>query len=120
MRLHHHAVGERVFYAGHRFPYLVCNEPCTIIRCLESMRSEPQYQIHSVHRPYEHMAGEDELSRGAMPMRSFREPEFPNFLDGGGMNEAANLNLVPLDRLPRRARHKNEPDYLLRAGGHVR
>jgi hypothetical protein len=109
MKAHHYAVGDHVLYTEQRFPHLVCKQPYTVVGCLDSRRSEPQYQIRSANRPYDCVAGEDELSRDASPMSAFREMKIPDSLNFGSMNEPANLNLVPWPSLPRRAQHKNEP-----------
>lgn len=114
MRSHHFAIGDHVLYTEHRFPHLVCKQPYTIVGCLDSRRSEPQYQIRSATRPYDCVAGEDELSRDASPMSAFREADVSDPLDGTGMSEPANLNLVPWPALPRRAQHKNEQPYPFR------
>ncbi|UVF18194.1 hypothetical protein HPT29_016965 [Microvirga terrae] len=114
MRAHHFAVGDHVLYTERRFPHLVCKQPYTIVGCLDSRRFEPQYQIRSETRLYDCVAGEDELSRGGSPMSAFRNGEVPDFLDGTGTTEPANLNLVPWTSLPRRARHKNEEVCALR------
>lgn len=114
MRIHHFAVGDHVLYTEQRFPHLVSKQPYTIVGCLDSRRAEPQYQIRSAIRPYDCVAGEDELSRDASPMSAFREVDISEFLDGTGMNEPANLNLVPWLSLPRRAQHKNEQAYPFR------
>jgi hypothetical protein len=111
MRNHHFAVGDHVLYTEHRFPHLVCKHPYTIVGCLDSRRFEPQYQIRSASRPYDCVAGEDELSRDASPMSAFRDVDVSDFLDGTGVGEPANLNLVPWLSLPRRAQHKNEQTY---------
>lgn len=114
MRAHHYAVGERVLYTEQRFPHLICRQPYTVIQCLDSRRSNPQYQIRSASRPFDCVAGEDELSRDGLPMNVSQQPDFPSFLDCNLMNEAANFNLVPWDSLPRRTRHKNEKPRLAR------
>ena len=108
MKAHHYAVGDHVLYTEQRFPHLVCRQPYTIVGCLDSRRSEPQYQIRSTARPYDCVAGENELSRDAPPMAAFRQGDIPGLLDFTGMDEPANLNLVPWMNLPRRAHHKNE------------
>jgi hypothetical protein len=54
------------------------------------------------------VAGENELSQASLPGKAFREADIPGIMDCSSLNEAANLNLVPLVGLPRRARHKNE------------
>ncbi|MBB4039371.1 hypothetical protein GGR34_001013 [Microvirga flocculans] len=108
MRSHQYAVGDHVLYTEQRFPHLICKQPYTIVGCLDSRLSEPQYQIRSVARPYDCVAGEDELSQDASPWSAFQEPDVPSFLDCRGLGEPANLNLVPWVDLPRRAWHKNE------------
>jgi len=108
MRGHHYAVGDRVLYTEQRFPHLICKQPYTIVDCLDSRRSEPQYQIRSTSRPYDCGAGEKALSRDASPMGASRQEDASGLPDFNGMNEPANLNLVPWMNLPRRARHKNE------------
>lgn len=112
MKAHHYATGDHVLYTEQRFPHLISKQPYTIVCCLESIRSEPQYQIRSATRPHDCVAGEDELSRDASPMSAFRQAEILGFLDGSDMDEPANLNLVPWTSLPRRARHKNEQVHL--------
>ncbi|WP_201829719.1 hypothetical protein [Microvirga zambiensis] len=114
MKAHHYGVGDHVLYTEQRFPHLICKQPYTIVGCLDSRRSEPQYQIRSVNRPYDCVAGEDELSRDASPMSAFRQVEIPDFMDCSRVSEPANLNLVPWLSLPRRASHKNEQARLLR------
>jgi hypothetical protein len=114
MKAHHYAVGDHVLYTEHRFPHLVCKQPYTIVGCLDSRRSEPHYQIRSTARPYDCVAGEDELSLDASPVGAFRQAEIPGLLDFTSMDEPANLNLVPWMSLPRRARHKNEQARLFR------
>jgi hypothetical protein len=108
MRAHHFGIGDRVLYTEQRFPHLICKQPYTIVGCLDSRRSEPQYQIRSATRPCDCVAAEDELSRDASPMSAFREMDISSFLDGTSMSQPANLNLVPWLSLPRRAQHKNE------------
>lgn len=105
---HHYAVGQRVLYTEQRFPHLICKQPYTIVRCLDSKRPEPQYQIRSAARPCDCVAGEGELSHEGLPLGAFQEMDIPGFVDSNVMSEAANLNLVPWASLPRRARHKNE------------
>jgi len=114
MRAHHFAVGDHVLYTEQRFPHLVCKQPYTIVGCLDSRRPEPQYQIRSVTRPYDCVAGQDELRQDASPMSAFQDVDILELLDGAGMNESANLNLVPWPSLPRRAQHKNEQAYSVR------
>jgi hypothetical protein len=114
MKAHHFAVGDHVLYTEQRFPHLVCRQPYTVVGCLDSRRSEPQYQIRSATRPCDCVAGEDELSRDASPLSTFREVSASNFLGASGMNERANLNLVPWPSLPRRAQHKNEQAHPFR------
>ncbi|WP_262028599.1 hypothetical protein [Microvirga sp. Mcv34] len=114
MRAHHFAVGDHVLYTEQRFPHVVCKQPYTIVGCLDSRRREPQYQIRSAMRPYDCVAGEDELSRDGSPMSAFRAADSSDSLDETGMNEPANLNLVPWASLPRRAQHKNEQSYPFR------
>ncbi|WP_114945455.1 hypothetical protein [Microvirga calopogonii] len=114
MKAHRFAVGDHVLYTEQRFPHVVCKQPYTIIGCLDSRRFEPQYQIRSAIRPHDCVAGEDELSRDASPVSAFRDADVPGILDGTGMNEPANLNLVPWMSLPRRVQHKNEHAYPLR------
>jgi len=114
MRSHHFSVGDHVLYTEQRFPHVVCRQPFTIIDCLDSRRAEPQYQIRSAAWPHDCSASEDELSRDASPMSAFREVDNLVLLDGTGMNEPANLNLVPWSSLLRRAQHKNEQAYPFR------
>ena len=114
MKAHHYAVGDHVLYTEHRFPHLVGKQHYTIVGCLASCQSEPQYQIRSTARLYDCVAGEDELSQDALPMGAFRQVEVPGLLDFTGMDEPANLNLVPWMSLPRRAQHKNEHARLFR------
>ena len=47
-------------------------------------------------------------------MSAFQDVDILELLDGAGMNESANLNLVPWSSLPRRAQHKNEQAYSVR------
>jgi hypothetical protein len=108
MKAHHYAAGDHVLYTEHRFPHLVCKQPYTIIGCLDSRRSEPQYQIRSAARPYDCVAGEDELSQDGSPVKTFQGADIPDFLDCRGRGEPANLNLIPWAGLPRRAWHRNE------------
>jgi hypothetical protein len=114
MKAHRYTAGEHVLYTEQRFPHLISKQPYTIVQCLDSRRHEPQYQIRSAARPYDCVAGEDELSQDASPMNVFHEPDFPTSLDFGSMSAAANLNLVPWASLPRRVHHKNEQTRLSR------
>ncbi|MBO1905102.1 hypothetical protein J4G37_09365 [Microvirga sp. 3-52] len=114
MRAHHYAVGDHVLYTEQRFPHLVRRQPYTIVGCLDSRHSEPQYQIRSAARPCDCVAGEDELGRDASPSSAFREVGPSAFPDASGMNEPANLDLVPWPSLPRRAQHKNEQAHPFR------
>jgi len=108
MRSHHFVLGDHVLYTEQRFPHLVCKQPYTVVACLDSRRAEPQYMIRATNRPYDCVAGEDELCQDWSPMSAFREMDILELLDGNGMKEPANLNLVPWLSLPRRAQHKNE------------
>ena len=108
MKAHHYAVGDQVLYTEQRFPHLICRQPYTIVGCLDSRRIEPQYRIRSTVRPFDCVAGEDELSQVASPIGVFREREVSGLLDFPDMDDPANLNLVPWMSLPRRARHRNE------------
>jgi hypothetical protein len=114
MKAHHFAVGDHVLYTEQRFPHLVCRQPYTIVGCLDSRRSEPQYQIRSAARPCDCVAGEDELGRDASPLSTFREVSVSEFPDATGMNGPINPNLVPWASLPRRAQHKNEQVHSFR------
>ncbi|NBJ11549.1 hypothetical protein [Microvirga arsenatis] len=114
MKTHHYAVGDRVLYTEQRFPHLVCRQPYTIVGCLDSRRPEPQYRIRSSSRPFDCVAGEDELSQVASPVGVYRAAEISGLLDFPTMDDPANLNLVPWMHLPRRARHRNEQVRLFR------
>jgi hypothetical protein len=108
MNTHRYAVGERVLYTQQRFPHLTWKAPYMVVRCLASRSVEPQYQIRSAHEAADRAAGEHELSRIGLPLRTFRSPEIPCPLDYFSTDDAANLNLIPAADLPRRAWHKNE------------
>ena len=70
--------------------------------------------VRSAFRPYDCVAGENELSRGASPIGAFREVEVSGLLDFPHMDDPAGLNLVPWMNLPRRAQHRNEQARLFR------
>lgn len=108
MRAHHFAVAEHVLYTEHRFPDILCRQSYTVVGCLDSRRTEPQYLIRSTIRPFDRVAGEDELSHEAAPMNAFLWTDAVNPSDGAGLGQPADLNLVPWPSLPRRAQHKNE------------
>jgi hypothetical protein len=108
MTAHRYAVGERVLYTQHRFPYMTWKAPYMITGCLPLEGIEPQYRIRSAHAADERMAGEHELTRMGLPTQAFRSHEIPSPLDYFTANDAANLNLIPSADLPRRVWHKNE------------
>ena len=103
MRAQHDDAGDRVLGPGRR-----------ILRRLDSSRPKPQHAIRSTPRL------DNELGQDAMPVRAFRGQRVSDSLDADSMNEAPRLNLVPLDSLPRRARHKNEPSCRSETGSYVR
>lgn len=107
MTSHRYAITERVLYTQQRFPNLTWKAPYTILECLASDGTEPQYRIRSALRVDERVAGEHELTRFALPQQAFRAGDMHPALDCIGPDAAANLNVVPSD-LRRRAWHKNE------------
>jgi hypothetical protein len=81
---------------------------------LGSVHPGPKHRSRSTQR------GENEIRQGDVPMKVSRAPGVSDFLDGDGMNKATDLNLVPLDNLPRRVRHKNERTCRSRTSSDVR
>ena len=65
-----------------------------------SLRPGLKRRSRSTHRKNENGPG--------AAVKASRAPWLSGFLDRDGMNGAADLNLVPLTNLPRRAKHKNE------------
>jgi hypothetical protein len=107
MRAQHDNSGDRVLRTKRRIPRPVGLR-------LASIRSEPQHRRRSTRRL------DDETRQDAEPTRASRGPRSSDVLDGDSMNETANLGLVPLENLPRRARHKNERVRRSGTGGYVR
>jgi hypothetical protein len=99
--------GDRVFHSGRP-----AHRP--IGPRLGSVHLGPEHRSRSTRR------GENEIRQGDVPMKVSRAPEVSDFLDGDGMNKAADLDLVPLDNLPRRVRHKNERTCRSRTSSDVR
>jgi len=95
-------------YAEHRFPHLVCAQPYRLVGCLDARRFEPPYGTRSGARPHDCVAGEEELSQDGSPMSAFSEAELADVRESRGMNDPANLGLIPWAGLPRRAWHRNE------------
>jgi hypothetical protein len=94
MQVHRFVVGEIVLCAESRHRHFTWKAPYTVLTCIRSEASEPQYRIASVHRHEIRVAGEHELCRTPQPLSAFRPPR-EQFLDTLSCLEPANLNLTP-------------------------